>query len=140
LIVIDYLQLIKDDNVYQNRVEELSSLKMLAKELNVPIIVTSQLNRNLEQRSDRIPWLTDLKDCGSIEDDADLIAFIYRDEIYNKYSNDKGTAEIIIAKQRNGPIGTIRLTFLGQYSRFENYFHQAQIIEAKSNLDESMIV
>jgi replicative DNA helicase len=126
LIVIDYLQLMsgsKGNN--ENRTAEISeisrSLKSLAKELDVPVIALSQLNRNLEQRPNKRPVMSDLRESGSIEQDADLIAFIYRDEVYNAESADKGTAEVIIGKQRNGPIGTTRLTFLGRYTRFENY-------------------
>ncbi len=125
LIVIDYLQLMQVPNTKENRATEVSeisrSLKILAKELNVPVVALSQLNRNLEQRSDKRPQMADLRESGSLEQDADLIAFIYRDEVYNENSPDKGLAEIIIAKQRNGPIGTTLLTFLGQYTRFENY-------------------
>ena len=127
LVVIDYLQLMQAPGAGDNRTAEISeisrSLKALAKELNVPVIALSQLNRNLEQRPNKRPVMSDLRESGSIEQDADLIAFIYRDEVYNPESPDKGTAEIIIGKQRNGPIGTLRLTFLGQYTRFENYIH-----------------
>lgn len=125
IIIIDYLQLMTVPGLTEYRASEISeisrSLKVLAKELKVPIIVLSQLNRSLEQRIDRRPIMSDLRESGSIEQDADLIIFIYRDEIYNKDTPDTGTAEIIISKQRNGPIGTIKLTFLGNYSRFENF-------------------
>jgi replicative DNA helicase len=125
LVVLDYLQLMQSSSASDNRVAEISeisrSLKALAKELNVPVIALSQLNRNLEQRPNKRPVPSDLRESGSIEQDADIIVFIYRDEVYNPDSADKGTAEIIIAKQRNGPIGTTRLTFLGQYTRFENF-------------------
>lgn len=126
LVVLDYLQLMQSPGA-ESRVNEISdisrSLKALAKELNVPVIALSQLNRSLEQRPNKRPVMSDLRESGAIEQDADLIVFIYRDEVYNKETNDKGTAEIIIAKQRNGPIGTTRLTFLGQYTRFENFIH-----------------
>lgn len=125
LIVLDYLQLMQSPASGDNRVQQISDisrgLKALAKELDVPVVALSQLNRNLEQRPNKRPVMSDLRESGSIEQDADVIVFIYRDEVYNEDSPDKGIAEIIIGKQRNGPIGTSRLTFLGQYTRFENY-------------------
>lgn len=127
LIVIDYIQLMAgtSDKANENRATEISeisrSLKSLAKELNVPVVALSQLNRSLEQRQDKRPIMSDLRESGAIEQDADLILFIYRDEVYNKDSDQKGTAEIIISKQRNGPIGSIRLSFLGEHTRFENF-------------------
>jgi len=125
LIVIDYLQLMQVAGKSENRTNEISEisrgLKALAKELEVPVIALSQLNRSLEQRPNKRPINSDLRESGAIEQDADIITFIYRDEVYNEDSTDKGTAEIIVGKQRNGPIGTTRLTFLGQYTKFENY-------------------
>jgi replicative DNA helicase len=125
LIVIDYLQLMTSLKESDNRSAELSeisrSVKSLAKELHVPIIALSQLNRSLEQRPNKRPVASDLRESGAIEQDADIIMFIYRDEIYNPDSPDKGMAELIISKHRNGSTGTVRMTFLGEFTRFENY-------------------
>ena len=127
LIVIDYIQLMSAPigKQTENRATEISeisrSLKSLAKELHVPVVALSQLNRSVEQRVDKRPVMSDLRESGAIEQDADVIMFIYRDEVYNPESPDKGLAEILLAKQRNGPVGMVKLTFLGQYTRFENY-------------------
>lgn len=124
LIIIDYMQLMSGSGG-ENRATEISeisrSLKSLAKELNCPLIALSQLNRSLEQRQNKRPVMSDLRESGAIEQDADLILFIYRDEFYNQESQEKGIAEIIIGKQRNGPIGTVKLTFQGHTTRFLNY-------------------
>ncbi len=124
LIVVDYLQLMSSNGQGENRATEISeisrSLKALAKELKVPVIALSQLNRSLEQRPNKRPVMSDLRESGAIEQDADVILFIYRDEVYNPETQDKGIAEIIIGKQRNGPIGKVDLTFLGEFTRFEN--------------------
>src|SRR5919109_736705 len=129
LIVVDYLQLMRGMGGANNREQEISeisrSLKALAKELNIPVIAISQLNRRVEDRGDRRPMMSDLRESGAIEKDADVIMFIYRDEVYNKNADEKGKAEVIIAKQRNGPTDTITLTFIGEYTRFENYTERA---------------
>ena len=125
LIVVDYLQLMQLPLSVENRVNQISeisrSLKSLAKELDVPVIALSQLNRAVEQRPNKRPIMADLRDSGAIEHDADVILFIYRDQVYNEDSEQGNKAEIIIGKQRNGPIGTVNLTFLKEYTRFENF-------------------
>ena len=124
LIVVDYLQLMRGSGTVENRTNEISeisrSLKAIAKEMRCPVMALSQLNRALENRTDKRPVMADLRESGAIEQDADLILFIYRDEVYNPESPDKGTAEIIIGKQRNGPIGSLRLSFIGNLTKFEN--------------------
>ena len=131
LIVIDYLQLMQISGNTENRATEISeisrSLKALARELEVPIIALSQLNRSVEQRVEKRPIMSDLRESGAIEQDADLIIFIYREEVYDKNTPRKGIADIHIAKQRNGPIGEFQLTFLGQYTKFENYVPEIEV-------------
>ena len=124
MIVVDYLQLMRVAGRVENRTNEISeisrNLKAIAKEMNCPLVALSQLNRSLESRTDRRPVMSDLRESGGIEQDADLILFIYRDEVYNEETPDKGVAEIIVGKQRNGPIGKVRLSFIGNLTKFEN--------------------
>ncbi|MDP4651303.1 MAG: replicative DNA helicase, partial [Haliea sp.] len=132
MIMVDYIQLMQVAGSSEGRTAEISeisrSLKAIAKEFNCPMVALSQLNRALEQRPNKRPVNSDLRESGAIEQDADVIMFIYRDEVYNEDSPDKGTAEIILGKQRNGPIGSCRLAFIGQFTRFENL--------ARGNYDE----
>ncbi len=133
LIVLDYIQLMQVHGTTENRATEISeisrSLKALAKELRVPIIALSQLNRSVESRTDKKPIMSDLRESGAIEQDADLILFIYRDEVYNPDTPRRGVADISIAKQRNGPIGDFPLTFVGRYTKFENWVPEAYVNE-----------
>jgi replicative DNA helicase len=128
MIIVDYLQLMQIPGTSENRATEISeisrSLKAMARELDVPVVALSQLNRSLEQRPNKRPVMSDLRESGAIEQDADVIVFIYRDEVYDEDTPDKGIAEIIVGKQRNGPIGTVKLAFLGQFTRFENYIEE----------------
>jgi len=137
LIIIDYLQLMRPSKITDTRSQELGeitrSLKALAKELKVPVVALSQLNRQVETRPDRRPLLADLRESGAIEQDADVIAFIYRDDMYHRDSKEPGVAEVIVAKQRNGPTDTARLTYLSQFTRFENYAPEMGYLEEDRN-------
>ncbi len=139
LIIIDYLQLMRSDNTHfgsrEREIAEISrSLKAMAKELDVAVIALSQLNRSLERRPDKRPIMSDLRESGSLEQDADLILFVYRDEVYNEDTEDKGIAELIVAKQRNGPIGTVRLRFFREFTRFDNIAPDSSNQYASSSL------
>jgi replicative DNA helicase len=124
MVVVDYLQLMTGRTSAENRQVEVSEisrgLKILARELETPVVALSQLSRNLEARADKRPMLADLRESGSLEQDADVVTFLYRDEIYNPESPDRGTAEVLVAKHRSGPTGMVRLAFLDHYTRFAN--------------------
>ena len=137
LIIVDYLQLMRASQIGEGREKEIAeisrSLKALARELKLPVLALSQLNRQVETRTDRRPLLADLRESGAIEQDADVVAFLYRDEVYHKDSKAAGTAEVIIAKQRNGPTDTAILTYLKQYTRFEDYVAESDYINGRAS-------
>ena len=131
LLIVDYLQLMRPEDSSQNRVEQIGQisrgLKILARELNIPVIAVSQLSRAVEARPDKRPLLSDLRESGQIEQDADLVMFIYRDEYYNRDSERPGEADVIIAKHRNGPVGDVVMTFLSRYPKFANLYRDQSV-------------
>jgi len=131
LLIIDYLQLMQSKKSVESRQQEISdisrSLKALAKDLNIPVVALSQLNRKVEDRPNKRPILADLRESGAIEQDADLILFIYREWLYNQNEENKGKAEVIVAKHRNGPTDTVRLTFREKYTKFDNYYREEMV-------------
>ena len=133
MVIVDYLQLMRADDPRANRVEQVAQfsrgLKILARELDVPVIGISQLSRAPEQRPDKRPILSDLRESGAIEQDADLVGFLYRDEYYNAESEEPGVAELIIAKHRNGPVGMVKLAFLAHYPKFADLAREEQPVE-----------
>jgi replicative DNA helicase len=141
LLIVDYLQLMRPEDSSVNRVEQIGQisrgLKILARELNIPVIAVSQLSRAVEARPDKRPLLSDLRESGQIEQDADVVAFIYRDEYYNRDSERPGEADVIIAKHRNGPVGDIVLTFLSRYPKFANLYREHPVDAAPAALDGS---
>jgi replicative DNA helicase len=142
LLIVDYLQLMRPEDTSQNRVEQIGQisrgLKILARELNIPVIAVSQLSRAVEARPDKRPLLSDLRESGQIEQDADCVMFIYRDEYYNRDSERPGEADVIIAKHRNGPVGDVVLTFLSRYPKFANLYREHAVDAPPTAVDGSV--